>query len=61
MSVTAADELRLSYLEKSVGQPGSEQTKPLFEIVKALNREVLELKFKIEEIEKSKTCIASNK
>ena len=37
-------------LEKLVGHHGSEQTKPLFEIVEALNHEILELKFKIEEI-----------
>lgn len=38
-------------LENHVGQPGSEQTKPLFEIVAALNREVFELRQKIDEIE----------
>ena len=60
-SLTAADDIRLRTLEKFVGQPGSERTKCLFEIVEALNKEVLELKFKIEEMEKSKTYIASNK
>jgi len=38
-------------LYKLLGQPGSEQTKCLFEIVEALNKEMLELKFKIEEIQ----------
>jgi len=48
-------------LEKLIGQPGSEQTKCLFEIVEALNKEVLELKFKIREIEKSKTYNSSSR
>lgn len=38
-------------LEKYVGQPDSEQTKPLFEIVEALNKELLELKMKVEKLE----------
>lgn len=38
-------------LEKYVGQPGSEQTKPLFEIVAALNKELLELRIKVEKSE----------
>lgn len=38
-------------LNNRIGQPGSEQTKCLFEIVETLNKEVLELKFKIEEIQ----------
>jgi len=38
-------------LEKSVGQPDSEQSKPLFEIVTALNKELLELRLKINEME----------
>lgn len=38
-------------LEKSVGQPDSEQSKPLFEIVAALNKELLDLKLKFEEME----------
>lgn len=38
-------------LEKSVGQPDIEQSKSLFEIVAALNKEVLDLKLKIEEME----------
>lgn len=38
-------------LENRVGQPGSEQPKPLFEIVASLNKEVFELRQKIEEIE----------
>lgn len=42
---------RIKTLEKRVGQPGSEQSKPLFEIVEALNRELLELRLKIEELE----------
>lgn len=51
MSLTPADELRIRNLEKYVGQPGSEQSKPLFEIVAALNKELLELRLKIEEME----------
>lgn len=46
-------------LKAFVGQPGSEPTKPLYEIVAALNKELLELKLKIEEMEKSKTYTAS--
>lgn len=38
---------RIDRLEKLVGQP-PENAKPLFEIVAALNRELLELKLKIE-------------
>lgn len=38
-------------LQKSVGQPDSEQSKPLFEIVAALNKELLDLKLKFEEME----------
>ena len=38
-------------LEKSVGQPGSEHSKSLFEIVAALNKEMLDLKLKFEEME----------
>lgn len=38
-------------LENRVGQPGSEHPKPLFEIVEAINKEVFELRQKIEEIE----------
>ena len=38
-------------LEKSVGQPDSEQSKSLYEIVNALNKELLELKLKIKEME----------
>ena len=51
MSLTASDEIRIRNLEKSVGQPGSEHSKSLFEIVAALNKEVLDLKLKIEEME----------
>lgn len=51
MSLTASDEIRIRNLEKSVGQPDSEQSKPLFEIVAALNKEMLDLKLKIEEME----------
>lgn len=36
-------------LEELVGQPGSRHPKPLFEIVEALNKELLELRLKIEE------------
>ena len=42
---------QIESLEKRVGQPDSDQSKPLFEIVVALNKEVLELKLKIEEKE----------
>lgn len=35
-------------LENHVGQPGSEHPKPLFEIVASLNKEVFELRQKIE-------------
>lgn len=38
-------------LQKLVGQPDSEQTKPLFEIVEALNKELLELRLKVEKLE----------
>ncbi len=38
-------------LEKSVGQPDTEQSKSLFEIVAALNKELLELRLKIDEKE----------
>lgn len=38
-------------LEKYVGQPDSEQKKPLFEIVEALNKELLELRMKVEKLE----------
>ena len=38
-------------LQKYVGQPDSEQSKPLFEIVEALNKEMLHLKLKFEEME----------
>ena len=38
-------------LENSVGHPDSEQSKSLFEIVTALNKELLELKLKINEME----------
>ena len=51
MSLTAADEIRIRNLEKSVGQPDTEQSKSLFDIAAALNKEVLELKLKIEEME----------
>lgn len=42
---------RLDMLEKLVGQPTDERTKPLFDIVAALNKEVMELRLKIEEKE----------
>lgn len=51
MNLTPADELRIRNLEKSVGQPDSEHPKSLYEIVAALNKELLELKLKIKEME----------
>lgn len=39
---------RLDILEKIVGQPADEHTKPLFEILAALNKEVVDLRLKIE-------------
>lgn len=51
MSLTPADELRIRNLEKYVGQPDSEHPKSLFEIVTALNKELLELRLKINEME----------
>lgn len=39
---------RLDMLEKLVGQPPDEHTKPLFDIVIALNRDFQELKVKVE-------------
>lgn len=42
---------QIESLEKRVGQPDSDQSKPLFEIVAALNKEVLELRLKIEKLE----------
>jgi hypothetical protein len=42
---------QIESLENRVGQPGSEPSKSLFEIVAALNTELLELKLKIEEME----------
>lgn len=42
---------RIEMLENRVGQPDSKQSKPLFEIVTALNKELLELKLKINEME----------
>lgn len=51
MSLTVADEIRIRNLEKSVGQPDSEHSKSLFEIVAALNKELLEFRLKIEEME----------
>lgn len=39
---------RLDMLEKLVGQPADEHTKPLFEIVVALNRELQELKLRMD-------------
>jgi len=38
-------------LEKLVGQPANERTRPLFDIVAALNKEIMELRLKIEEME----------
>lgn len=35
-----------------IGQPSSEQEKPLFKTVEALNKEMLELKFEIENLKK---------
>lgn len=42
-------------LEKLVGRPDSETSKSLFEIVAALNRELLELRLKVEEINGEKS------
>lgn len=42
---------RLDMLEKLVGQPADERTRPLFDIVIALNKEVLDLRLKIERME----------
>lgn len=42
---------RLEKIEKLVGQPADEHTKPLFEIVDALNRKVMELWLKIDKME----------
>lgn len=39
---------RLDMLEKIVGQPADEHTKPLFDIVAALNRDFQELKSKVD-------------
>ena len=39
---------RLDVLEKLVGQPADEHTKPLFDIVAALNRDFQELKSKVD-------------
>lgn len=44
---------RLDRLEKLIGQPADEGTKPLFDIVVALNREVLDLRLKLEGMEDS--------
>lgn len=38
-------------LEQIVGQSPDEHTKPLFEIVEALNKELLELKLRVEKLE----------
>lgn len=51
MNLTPADELRIRNLEKSVGQPNSDNPKSLFEIVAALNKEVLELRLRVEKLE----------
>lgn len=51
MSLTAEDEKRIQNLEKLVGQHGSEESKSLFEIVAGLNKELLELRLKIEYLE----------
>jgi hypothetical protein len=40
-------------LFKMMGQPATEQTKPLFEIMRNLNKELFELKSKIREMEKN--------
>lgn len=41
---------RLDMLEQLVGQPPDEHTKPLFDIVAALNKEILSLKEEIEQL-----------
>ena len=51
MSLTTEEETRIRILENRVGQPDSEQSKSLFEIVTALNKDLLELKLKIKEME----------
>ncbi|MDD3813288.1 MAG: hypothetical protein PHZ02_01470 [Desulfocapsaceae bacterium] len=50
----------LEDLEKRVGCPGSESSKPLFDSVLALSKEVLDLKLKIDELELKlkETCTA---
>lgn len=42
---------QIETLEKHVGQPSSDQSKPLFDIVAALNKELLELRLKFENME----------
>lgn len=49
MSLSVADEIRIRKLEKFVGQPDSDQSKSLFDIVATLNKELLELRTKIED------------
>ncbi|MDP3353463.1 MAG: hypothetical protein Q8S44_06965 [Flavobacteriaceae bacterium] len=41
---------RLDMLEKLVGQPADEYTKPLFEILVALNKEILSLNEEVQQI-----------
>lgn len=48
------EKARLEHLERIVGNPGSEPAKPLYDIVLALNKEILELKLKIEDLENPK-------
>lgn len=51
MSISAADEIRIRKLERFVGQPNSDQSKSLFDIVASLNKEIVELRLKIEDME----------
>jgi len=46
---------RLDMLEKLVGQPPDEHTKPLFDIVAALNKELLSLKEEVQQMNR-KSC-----
>ena len=51
-SFTVASVLgRIEAVENHIGHPSTEQSKPLFEIVAALNKELLELRLKIEDME----------
>lgn len=45
--------LRIKELERITGRPCSDQEKSLFDIVEGLNKELLNLKLKVEELEKN--------